>query len=169
MRICRADVLTSFFTALEEISCSANLGLSGSHEILGWHVGFSVRRVERKFLPRRFGGGQNATILRRTTLDHRDQLHFSSNPCAKDDRQLETAYSRKFSFCPKSTAKDHPLVEAARLRRHAGILLQSRDRLGRATRTSFVSAAAHVQKRCGRAELVSSRISLDACRIRVPS
>src|SRR5438132_561021 len=51
---CWADVLTSFFTALAEISCSANLGLSGSHEILGRHVRFSVHRVEREFLSRRF-------------------------------------------------------------------------------------------------------------------
>ncbi len=36
------------------------------HEILDRHLGFSIRGVERKFLPRRFAGCADAAVLRRT-------------------------------------------------------------------------------------------------------
>src|SRR5205809_6466158 len=76
---CRTDVLTSLFTTLAEIPRSANLGLSGSHEILDRHVRFSVHRVEREFLSRRFGGEEAAAMLRSATFNDGAQLHVPSH------------------------------------------------------------------------------------------
>ena len=58
---------------------------SNLSEILDWHLGFSIRGVERKVLSRRFARGENAAVLRRAILDDRNQLHFSSDSCGKDD------------------------------------------------------------------------------------
>src|SRR5207248_11232830 len=68
----------------------------------------------------------------------------------------------------ESTAKNHALVEVARLRGHAGILFESCRRPRRATRPGFVSIAADFQKRCRRAEFISSRTTGYARRVRVP-
>src|SRR6266496_1459946 len=88
---------------------------------------------------------------------------------AENDRQLESANAREVPLRAQSAAKDYTLVEAARLRRHARIFLQSCDRPRRTTRPGFVSAAADVQERCRRAELFSARISRNARRVRIPS
>ena len=92
---------------------------SNLSEILDWHLGFSIRGVERKFLSRRFARGENAAVLRRAILDHRNQLHVSPHSGAEDDRKLEGANTREISFCAESAAENHALVEAARLLRYA--------------------------------------------------
>src|SRR4029453_5806127 len=102
--------LISFFTALEEISCSANLGPSRANEILDRHIGFSVRRVEGKFLSGRPAGGKNAGLLCRTPFDDRDQLYFSSHSGSEDNRQLESADAGRIPVCTESAAEDYALV-----------------------------------------------------------
>jgi len=43
--------------------------------------------VEREFLSRRFADGEDAAVLRRAILDHRNQLHVSPHSGAEDDRK----------------------------------------------------------------------------------
>src|SRR6266536_4540785 len=155
--------LTSFFMALEEISSSANLGPKRRHEILDRHIGFSVRRVEGKFLSGRFAGGENAVVLRRTPFDYRDQLHVPSHSGCQDNRQLETTDTGAFSLCAQGAAEDHALVETARLRRYARLLLQSHLWTWRKTRAGLVSTSAELQKRRRRLEFIPSRTAGNAC------
>src|SRR6059058_456506 len=100
------------------MSCSANLALSRGHEILDRHIGFSVRRVERKFLSGGFARGEDAAVLRGAIFHDRDQLHLPSDSRAENDRQLESANAGGIPVCTESAAENHALVEAARLRRH---------------------------------------------------
>src|SRR6266571_7892254 len=130
--------------------------------MLGRYIRFSVHRVEGKFLSRGFAGGEDVAVLCGTSFNDGDQLHVPSHSSPENDRQLETADSGKFSFCAESTAKDHALVEDARLRGYARLFLQSGDWSRRATRASFVSAAAHVQKGRRRFEFVPSRTAVNA-------
>src|SRR6266478_518771 len=135
--------------ALESSTGSDNfLGFKHLHEILDRHLGFSIRGVEGKFLSGRFAGGEDAPVLRRAIFHDRDQLHVSSHSCDENDRQLESADAGRIPVCTQSTAENYALVEASRLRRYAGVLLQSRWRPRRTTWARFVSASAHVQERC---------------------
>src|SRR5262249_4683693 len=131
------------------------------------HLGFSVCGMEREFLSRRFARSENAALLRRAILDDGNQLHFSSDPSAKDDRKLENAYVGKFPVRAQSTSENHPLVETPRLHGHAGILPESCSWPRRATRPGSVSIATDFQKRCRCVEFVSSRTAGNARRVRV--
>jgi hypothetical protein len=98
--------------------------------------------VERELLSRRFADGEDALVLRRAIHYDRDQLYVSPHSCAEDDRKLESANAGEISLRFESAAENHALVEAARLRRHAGVFFEGRRRLGRTTRPSFISIAA---------------------------
>src|ERR1700693_5305034 len=112
--------------------------------------------MEGELLSRRFIDGEDAAVLRRAILHDRNQLHISPHSRAEDDRQLESADTREIPVCAQSAAKNHPLVDAEGLRRHIGIFLQSRDRVGGATWAGAVSTSANVQKRRRRAQFISS-------------
>src|SRR6202035_3946999 len=104
-------------------------------------------------------------VLRGTIFNHRNQLHFSPNPRAEDDRQLEGADAGKIPVRVESATEDYPLVEAQGLFRHVGIFLQSGERTRGATWSRAVPTSANFQKGCRCSELVSSRISGHARRV----
>lgn len=112
--------------------------------------------MEGKLLPGRSARGEDAAVLRGTIFNDGDQLHVSPDSGAQNNRQLESANAGEIPVCAESSTENHALVEAARLRRHTGIFLQSHNRSGRTTWPSAVSIAADVQERCRRVELISS-------------
>ena len=86
--------------------------------------------MERKFLSRRFAHGEDVAVLCGTIRHDRDQLHISPHSRAENDRKLESANAGEISFRFESAAENHALGEIARLRRHAGLFLQSVTGLG---------------------------------------
>jgi hypothetical protein len=79
----RTGCFDELFWLLEERFYSANF------EPMKFWVGtsgFSVRRVEGKLLSGRLAGGKNVAVLCRTPFDYGNQLHVSSDSCARDDR-----------------------------------------------------------------------------------
>src|SRR5438552_4101951 len=129
--------LISLIRDIRVIRCYSN---SGEH--LDRHLGFSVRGMERKFLSGRSVNGEDVAVLRRTLFDHRDQLHFSPHSGAENNRELENTDAGQISVRAQSAPEDHALVEAEGLRRHARILLKSRNRPGRTTWSRPVSTTA---------------------------
>ena len=97
-------------------------GLALNHEFLDRYVWISVPRVEREFLSRRFAYGEDVIVLYGTILDDGDQLHISPNPCAENNRQLESTDAGEISVCTEGAAEDYALVEAARLCGHYALL-----------------------------------------------
>ena len=53
--------------------------------ILDWHVGFSIRGVERKFLSGRFARREDVAVLCGTIFNHGDQLHISPHSRAENN------------------------------------------------------------------------------------
>jgi hypothetical protein len=143
--------------------------LALTNELLDRDFWISVRRVEGKLLPGRSARGKDAVVLLGTVFNHRDKLYVSPDSGAENNRQLEGANAGAIPVCAESSTENHALVEAARLRRHAGIFLQSHNRSGRTTRPSAVSITADVQERCRRVELISTGISFNARRLRISS
>src|SRR5947207_14442541 len=125
--------------------------------------------MEGKFLPGGFAGGKDAAVLCGAFFDDRNQLHVSPHSIAENDRQLETTDAGEFSVRAEGAAKDHALVEAARLRRHARLFLQSHLRTWRKAGTRSVSASAQFQKGRRRVNFVPPGISVDESGVRVPS
>src|SRR5437667_3741041 len=155
------------FNSLEGSTGPENFWYSTLHEILDRHVGFSIQGVEGEFLSGRFACSEDVAVLCRAIFDDRNQLHVPSHSRDENNRQLEGANTREIPVRAKSAAEDHALVKAPRLRRHAGVLLQSRWRARRTTWPRFVSASANIQERCRCAELISARTPGDACCVRI--
>src|ERR1700686_5929674 len=105
---------------------------------------------------------QNAAVLREAIFDQRGQLHLSSHSVGEDDRELEHADAGEFSFRAESAAEDYALVEAARLRGYARILLQRHFRAWRPTRPGLVSTSAELQERRRCLEFFHGRAAIDA-------
>src|SRR5207245_11514668 len=137
-----ADVRQLSLMRLKPLLPRRILALNRLHEILDRHLRFSIRGVEGKFLSRRFAHGKDAAVLRGTIFNNGDQLHLLPDPRAEDDRELDNAYAGEISVRAKSATKDHTLVEASRLRRHARIFFESRSRPRRTAGANLVSASA---------------------------
>jgi len=71
---------------------------------------------------------------------------FHRIPAAKTIDNWKTTDTGAFSLCPQSSAENHALVKAPRLRRHARILLQSRHWSRRKTRTGLISITTNFKK-----------------------
>ena len=72
--------------------------------------------MERELLSGGFVDREDASVLRVAIFDDRNQLHVSSDPRAKDDRELESANAGEIPICAQSAAEDHALVETEGLR-----------------------------------------------------
>src|SRR5437588_13102375 len=138
---------------------TGGFSLNAKYELLDRHLWIPIRGVEGELLSRRFGDGEDVGVLRRAVRHDRDQLHVSPHSRREDNRKLENTNAAEISLFAEGSAENHPLVEAARLFRHARILLQNHHWSWRPTWSVALSASANLQKRCRRVEIIPPRIA----------
>src|ERR1700680_4995828 len=97
------------------------------------HLGLPIHGMEGKFLPGRSADFEDASVLLREVFDHRDQLYFSPDSRAEDNRELENADAGEIPVRAESAPENHALVQVEGLRRHPRIFLQRRNPPGRTT------------------------------------
>src|ERR1041385_3130032 len=116
------------------------------HELLDWHIRFSVRGMEGDFLSGGFVREQNAGVLLGAFHDDGSELHLSPDPEPEDDPELVGGNAGAFQVQFESAAEGDAFREAEKLRRYDALLLPGYLRSRSEARTGPVPATTEFQE-----------------------